>query len=130
LASFAFRILAAVGMLESALVLGRGKENQDFQLFLNVVEPVLHLGFNKNDRPGLDLGMIGADLHASAPADDVIHLILKMRFLGIDAVLRHHVYPGAHCRNAYEFEVRLAQFRAVAIQIVDMEEVRHEKRTR
>jgi hypothetical protein len=46
--------------------------------------------------------------------------------LRISAAFRQNVDAGAHGRDAKEFEVEFSFFRALAGQIVDVEEVGHE----
>src|ERR1700688_1568444 len=69
--------------------------------------------------------MIGANLHSGSAFDDVIHLIFAVRFLGIDAAFRQNVDASAHGLHASEFQVALAAGGALAVKVVNVEEVRH-----
>src|SRR5208282_2861550 len=88
-----------------SLVFGGSEENQDFEFFLDVVEAMLQFRLDENYRTGPHLGVLGADLHAGTSADDVVHLVFAVRFLGIDAAFRKHVHSGAHSGDTEEFEV-------------------------
>jgi len=64
------------------------EEDQDLELFLNIVEPMFQLSLDENDRTGAHLGVVGADLHAGTSSDDVVHLVFAVRFLGIGPAFR------------------------------------------
>jgi hypothetical protein len=108
-----------------SLLFGGGEENEDFELFLDVVEAMLKFSLDENDGTGAHLGVLGTDLHPGKSSDDVVHLIFAVRFLRIDAAFRQHVDAGAQGRDAQEFEVELVFLGAPASQVVDMEEVGH-----
>jgi len=108
----------------SFLLSGR-EGNQDFELFLDVVEPMLQSSLDENDGPGPYLGVVGANLHAGMSADDVVHLVFAVRFLGIGAAFRKDVDASAHGGDAEEFEIESALFAPLAGEIVDVEEVTH-----
>src|SRR5208283_5300140 len=76
--------LPAIGLSPAGLfLLGGGEEYQRFQFFCDVVKVVLTQGLDENQRTGLHLLVLGADLHVRAAADDVVELIFAMRFLQI-----------------------------------------------
>ena len=108
-----------------SLLLGGSEEDKDFELFLNVVEPMLQLSFDENDRPSVHLGIVGSDLHVGTSSDDVIHLVLAVRLLGIGPAFRQNINAGAHSGDAKEFEVEFVFFRPLVGEIVDMEELSH-----
>src|SRR5208282_6920768 len=90
---------------------------------------MLQFRLNKNDRTSPHLGVVRADLHAGASADDVVHLVFAVRRLGISAAFRQNVNDGAHGWDAEEFEVTLIFFRPLPSQIVNVEEVGHRELT-
>src|SRR6202040_409812 len=71
--------------------------------------------------------MIGSGLHPSAAPNHVIHLVFAMRLLGIDTALRQNVNTGAHGRHAKKFQIEFASGGALAVKIVNVEEVRRER---
>jgi len=101
------------------------EEDQDFELFLNIVEPMLQFSLDENNRSGAHLGVVGTDLHVATSSDDVVHLVLAVRLLGIGATFWQNIDAGAHGGNAEKFEVEFVFFRALAREIVDMEKVSH-----
>jgi hypothetical protein len=111
----------------SSFLLGGSEEDQDLELFLNIVEPMFQLSLDENDRTGAHLGVVGSDLHAGTSSDDVVHLVFTVRFLGIGAASRQDIHAGAHGRNAEEFEVEFVFACTLAGEIVDMEEVGHKE---
>ncbi len=103
------------------------EKNQDFQLFHDVVEPMLQFSLNENNGTRSHLGMIGTDLHASAPSEDVIHLIFPVRLLQVGPAFRQNVDAGAHGRHAQEFKIAFVFRSALPNQIVDVKKARHTK---
>jgi hypothetical protein len=103
------------------------KEDQDFELFLNIVEPVFHFSLDENNSAGAYLGKFGSDLHMGTSPNDVVHLVLAVRLLRIDPAFRQNINAGAHGRDPKEFEVEFVFPRPLAIQIVDVKGVGHGK---
>jgi len=69
--------------------------------------------------------MLVTDLHARAPADDIIHLVFAMGFLWIAAALGQCVDAGAQGRNAQKFQVEFSLRGALAIEVIKMEKMVH-----
>jgi hypothetical protein len=108
----------------------RREEDQDFELLLDVVEPMLQIRLDENDRSGAHRCVVRADLHAGASADDIVHLILAVRFLRIARTLRQNVDAGAHSGYAEKFQVRFGPFASLAEEIVDVKVMRHKVKCR
>ena len=104
-------------------LLGGSKENQHFQFFLDVIEPVLALCLDENDRTRAHLGVLGTDLHAGAAADYVIQFILVVGLLRIGGTGSENIHTRAHGRYPEEFEVAFAAGNEVLGEIVEMKEV-------
>jgi hypothetical protein len=71
--------------------------------------------------------MFGSDLHLGTPPNDVVHLVLAVRFLRIGPAFRQNINARAHGRDAKEFEVEFLFPRTPAGEIVDLEEVGHKE---
>jgi hypothetical protein len=103
----------------------RRKEDQDFELLLDVVKPMLQIRLDENDRSGVHRSVVRADLHAGASADDIVHLIHAVRLLRIAATLRQNVDAGAHSGYPEKLQVGLGPFASLAEEIVDVKVMRH-----
>jgi hypothetical protein len=103
----------------------RSEEDQDFELLLDVVEPMLQFRIDENDGTSAHLGIVGADLHAGSASDDVVHLVFLVRLLGIGPAFWQNVDARAHGRDAEELKVQFVVFAPLAGEIVDVEVVRY-----
>ncbi len=106
-------------------MLRRGKEDQEFELFLNVIKSVLEFSLDEYDGTGSHFGMVGAKLHAGASANDVVHLVLMMRLLRIASASRQNIDARAHGRDAKKLKISFALFASLAREIVNVEVARH-----
>jgi hypothetical protein len=107
----------------ASLVLGRREEDENFQFFLNVKEAMLALSLDEDDGAGPNVSGFRADLHASAAAHDIVKLVFAVRLLRISCAGGENVDTGAHRGNTKKFEVEFGFSGAIAIQVVDVEEV-------
>jgi hypothetical protein len=103
------------------------KKDQDFELFLNIVEPVFQFSLHENHGPSSHLGVVGSDLHMGTSPNHVVHLVLAVRLLRINPAFRQNINAGAQGRDPKEFEVEFVFPRPLAIQIVDVKGVGHGK---
>jgi len=105
----------------------RGREeHQDFEFFGNVVEPMFQFGLDEDNGAGAHLGVVRANLHASASSDDVRHFVFAVWFLWIGAAFGEYIDARAHGRDAKKLEVGFSFFATRLGEFVDMEVVRHE----
>jgi hypothetical protein len=86
----------------------RSEDDQNRQILLDVVEPVLDLFGHKDGRASLDREMLVSDLHLGLAGDDVVDLVLDVRRLAIHAASREQVQPRAHGGHLEELVVRSA----------------------
>lgn len=94
-------------------------------MFFDVVEPVFEFRLNENNGTDTHLDVVGADLHAGASSDDVIQLVLEVRFLRVGATFWQNVNASAHGGDTEKFEVEFAACVPLAAEIVDVEVMRH-----
>ncbi len=79
----AVRVAALV--IDAVGVLGRAECDEDDELLLDVVEPVLHVRADEDDGAGRDRPILLADPYLRPAGDDVVDLVLGVRSLGIGA---------------------------------------------
>ena len=103
----------------------RGEEDQEFELFLNVIKSVLEFSLDEYDGTGSHFGMVGAKLHAGASANDVVHLVLMMRLLLIASASGQNIDARAHGRNTKKLKIAFALFASLAKEIVNVDVASH-----
>ena len=108
-------------MVHAVRVLGRAEHDQDDELFLDVVEPVLDVGADEDRGARLDDLVLGADLDLRPTGDHVVDLVLGVRALWIRAARGQHVQADGQVMGPNELVVEAARPGARAQQVGEIE---------
>lgn len=104
-------------------VLGRAEHDKDDELFLDVVEPVLDVGADEYDRPGLDRSVLVADAHPRPAGNHVVDLVLGVGTLGIGPAGGQHVHADRQVVRPDELMVQPAGIGSLVQQVGELEGV-------
>src|SRR5258708_8731731 len=87
---------------------GRRAEDQDAQVFFDVVKAVLDPGRHEDQAAGLDRPVLAFDFYLASPADHVIDLVLSVGVLAIGLAFRPEGQADAHLVRGQEVDGAVA----------------------
>ena len=116
-------MLPAALMIDPVGVLGGPEHDEDDELLLDVVEPVLDVRPHEDDGTRCDRPILLPDPHLRPAGDDVVDLVLGVRALRIGAAGGQHVQAHRQVVGPDELVVQAAGSSALAQQAVDLEGV-------
>src|SRR6266404_1015363 len=103
--------------------LGRCEEDEQAQVFRDGMKPMGHPQRRGDDAARLHRTVLIANPNHGSAADDVVELILLVRLLRIDASGRQDIQAEAERWHAEEFEIELAGFHALPVEVGEFESV-------
>ena len=97
--------------------LRRREKDQERELFLDGVEPMFDAGAHEHHAAELYRAVGAADPDLSPPRDDVIHLVLGVRLLGVNTTCGEDVQTHAQGTPAKKLEIGTVRWSASSDQV-------------
>src|SRR6266446_2789694 len=99
------------------------EEDEQPQVLRDGMKPMRQSGRREYDAARLHRTVLVANPNYGSAADDVVDLLLLVRLLRIDATSREDVQAEAERWHAEEFEIELAGFHALPVEVGEFEGV-------